>query len=47
MPQLQSEYKSQMLSQTVQHPTIYVSVHFYVDLIVFLFLILRLKVLCC
>jgi hypothetical protein len=45
MSLLLSEYRSQMLSQTVQHPIIYVN--FYVDLIVFLFLILRVKVLCC
>jgi hypothetical protein len=36
MPQLLTEYKSQKLSQTVQHPIIYVVyVHFYVDLVVF------------
>jgi hypothetical protein len=37
MPQLLTEYRSQMLSQTVQHRMIYVMyVHFfYADLIVF------------
>jgi hypothetical protein len=35
MPHLLTEYRSQMLSQTVQHPIIYVTyVHCYVDLIV-------------
>jgi hypothetical protein len=36
MPQLLTEYRSQLLFQTVQYPIIYVIyVHFYVDFIVF------------
>jgi hypothetical protein len=36
MPQLLTEYRSQMLSQTIQHPkSMLYMLNFYVDLIVF------------
>jgi hypothetical protein len=44
MPQLLTEYKSQMLSQTVQHRIIYVIyVNFYFDFIVYFLLNLTFK----